>query len=486
MWDGILNWILRRVVNMSSKEIGLDRYDNTSEVSKWTAIYEGRPHWQNLNPGKNDDYVTAELNTGATIASELARLTTIEMESEFTGGDKEEYYNEQYQRVIDNLRSNLEYALAKGGMIMRPYKDNDRVLVDFVQAGEFIPLEFDDTGKLTSVCFVDQIERGGQVYSKLEVHKLHDDGDYTIAHKVYVGNSANFNKGVEVKNLGIVEEWAGLKPEITIPAIVVGGRTLFSYFKPPFANNKNSNSNLGVSVFSKVEGLLERLDRQHSRIIYEYDSTRSLIFTDENYLEMLDDESRRRIEEDPKYVTLNVSRTGSNNDSFYNVYSPEIKDASLYRGINELKRSIELNVGLAYGTLSDVNVVAKTATEVLASKERSYSTVKDIQKALENSLRELVEAIIIIDNIDEAPGREVNVSELTESIEAHQVSFNFDDSIINDRKSKQEKLVTAIDKGYIHPKRFLMQEFGMTEEQALEELEAVKDYRNVSAKNGTL
>lgn len=482
MWDGILNWILRRVVDMRSKDLGIDRYDNTTDVSRWTAIYEGRPSWQVLNPVGRQEYVTSELNAGATIVSELARLTTIEMESTISGGERSEYYNEQYQRVIENLRENVEYALAKGGMVMRPYVDNGRILVEFVQAGEFIPLKFDDTGKMTSVCFVDSIEKNKQVYNKLEIHELHDDGMYTIEHKVYIGSSASLDKGMELKSFGFIEEWRDLAPYTEFSADTIDGNTLFSYFKPPFANNKNSNSNLGVSVFSKIEGLLERLDRQHSRVVYEYESKKPLIIIDRSYIDNLNIEDRERVQNDPKYQVMDSSRSVSSKEASYQVYSPSIEDAPVYRAVNETKRDIELNVGLAYGTLSEVNVVAKTATEVMASKERSYSTVQDVQKSLAKSLRDLVVAMIMMDNANRLLGQEDG---LTESTDDYEVGFKFDDSIINDRKSKQEKLVTAIDKGYLHPKRFLMQEFGMTEEQALAELEDAKDYKKASAKNGT-
>ena len=67
-----------------------------------------------------------------------------------------------------------------------------------------------------------------------------------------------------------------------------------------------------------------------------------------------------------------------------------MRDESFQSGLNKLLKRIEFNCGLAYGTLSDVEIEAKTATEVKQAKQRSYSTVRDIQKALEVSLEHLV------------------------------------------------------------------------------------------------
>ena len=47
--------------------------------------------------------------------------------------------------------------------------------------------------------------------------------------------------------------------------------------------------------------------------------------------------------------------------------------------------------GLAYGTLSNPNQVDRTATEIKASKQRSYTTVSNMQKAWDNGLDGLIE-----------------------------------------------------------------------------------------------
>ena len=50
-------------------------------------------------------------------------------------------------------------------------------------------------------------------------------------------------------------------------------------------------------------------------------------------------------------------------------------------GYNRIVQKIEFNCGLAYGTLSDPQVVDKTAEEIISSKQRSYATVKAIQNS---------------------------------------------------------------------------------------------------------
>lgn len=58
-----------------------------------------------------------------TIPSELARLTTIELK---TNVDNEELEN-VYQRIIKDIRKIVEYGLALGGVILKPYIQNGKM-----------------------------------------------------------------------------------------------------------------------------------------------------------------------------------------------------------------------------------------------------------------------------------------------------------------------------------------------------------------------
>ncbi|MBQ3038200.1 MAG: phage portal protein, partial [Clostridia bacterium] len=103
-------------------------------------------------------------------------------------------------------------------------------------------------------------------------------------------------------------------------------------------------------------------------------------------------------------------------------------------------RSIEFNCGLAYGTLSDNRNVDKTAEEIRASKQRSYSMVCDIQNSLKNALLDLIYAMsVYCDMYSLAPKGECNTS------------FNFDDSIICDRAIEFDERLTLLEKGVLSP-----------------------------------
>ena len=108
-----------------------------NQIELWTRMYENRSPWVN-----NKDVFSA--NLAPAIASELARLVTLEMKSEITGGNDSGYLDEQYKRkVLKSIRRYVEYGCAKGGLVMKPYITQHGIEVQFVQADCFFPISFD-------------------------------------------------------------------------------------------------------------------------------------------------------------------------------------------------------------------------------------------------------------------------------------------------------------------------------------------------------
>ena len=75
-----------------------------NQIELWTKMYENRSPWVN-----NKDVFSA--NLAPAIASELARLVTLEMKSDITGGPAANYLNEQYKKkVLKDIRRYVEYG----------------------------------------------------------------------------------------------------------------------------------------------------------------------------------------------------------------------------------------------------------------------------------------------------------------------------------------------------------------------------------------
>lgn len=414
----------------------------TNAIDLWSMIYENKAPWLNKN--------VKSLNLGATIASEVARMVTIEFKSEIT---KNDYLNEQYQRVLKALRRYVEYGCAKGGLVFKPYIDGNEIAVDYVQADRFYPTQYNSKGEVTAAVFLEQKIEGKKTYTRLEYHELTDKG-YIINNTAYVnetaliGNNSNRDLGKPIA-LNEVDEWASLEPSTTIKNV---NKPLFAYFKMPFANTIDFTSPLGTSIYSRSIDLIKQADEQWGRILWEYEGSELSIDVDVTAFRK-DEHGNFNIPQGKERLYRRIDL--DDNNSKWNVFSPTIRDSAYFNGFNNILKRIEFNCGLSYGTISDPSEVDKTATEIISSKQRMYSTVKDIQGSLENALNDLIYAMSIWAKL-------ANLS-----MDKYEVSYNWDDSIIVDKDTELVSMQADVASGIIRPEIYIMKKYGVTEEEAI-------------------
>ena len=429
----------------------------TEALQKWVLMYA------NQSPWLSEDI--RSLNLAAAVAAELSRAVTIEMVMDVTGSPRADFLKAQMRVVLDSIRTNTEFAAAKGGMVFKPYIKGNALYVDFVQADQFFPVFFDSNGCMTACVFVDQKVNGKNFYTRLESHMMTNTG-YVIRNSAY--KSSTRNSLGNVVPLGEVAEWEDLQPEATITGVK---KPLFAYFKMPFANNIDTTSPLGVAVYSRAVDLMEQADKQWSNLLWEMESGQRALYVDAS-----------AFQRDPKikdgkpqlptlmkrlYRTLQqVNSPSVNEPGFYKEWSPDIRDVSLLNGLDAILRRIEFNCGMSYGVLSNPEAVALTATEVNNSKQRYYVTVTATQKALQIALDDLLYTMDVWTTLGNlAP------------IGTYTATYSFDDSIVADHDTQftQDKEVVGL--GFMSGVEFRMRNYNESEEMARKKLVMVQEER---------
>lgn len=343
----------------------------------WSAMYENRAPWL------SQDIVST--NLAAAVSSEISRLTTLEMLVKISGSKRADFLAEQFEKVHEHLREVVELGAAKGGIILKPYISGKEIVVDFIQADQFFPIAFDSNGNITSCVFVDQHVRGNKYFVRLEQHELKGTS-YTVTNKAYKSDSRD-TLGTEI-SLAEFELWADLEPEATIQNIE---KPLYGYFKYPLANNVDPVSPLGVSCFSRAVKQIQQADVQWSDFIWEFESGRRALFID--VLAFGKDKDGKPVL--PHKRLYRPVETGTAEGDFFEEWSPTLREQNFLHGFDAILKQIEFLCGLAYGTISDPNTIDRTATEIKITKQRSYATVKDAQKALTRALDDLIYAMDI-------------------------------------------------------------------------------------------
>ena len=502
-----------------------------SAIELWSAMYKGQAPWVK-EPNPTDPARVVSLGLPALIASEKARTALLEFKSEITTPTKEvetdnpnykdpepdeygniipsmepktivedkpvsstdraEYLNTQYGKLKKQLRKQLEYGIAKGGLVIKPYLvankvektdkakklkagDTDwQMEFDFIQADAFYPLAFDASGQITEAAFIQTQVEKDVVFRRLEYHKWANN-QVQIVNKAFKsnnnGNQGDMNGldlGHEVP-LSSVSAWKDLKDSVVIKNIQ---KPLFAYFRMPEANTVDTTSPLGVSGYSRATQLIKDADMQYSRLMWEYEAGEMAIDIDRDamsFREGVDGQQHTY----PNHLQARLFRKVDLGESTtYQPFTPSLRDASYTTGLNTILMRIEDVTGLSRGTLSDVTQEARTATEIKILKQRSYQTNADIQQATEDCLKDVVYIM----------NAYCDLYEITKSGE-YDVSFEWDDSIIVDVDTELGKQMTLLQNGLTSKKEVRMWYFGETERQAEEALmniakESMQDMEN--------
>ena len=211
---------------------------------------------------------------------------------------------------------------------------------------------------------------------------------------------------------------------------------------------------LGASVYAPAVDTIHDADEQFGRLLWEYEGGQLAIDVDAAALRPTGDGGFQMDQRSGRLyrgcMTGNVA-----DRTLFNVFAPALRDEAYLRGLDGILKRIEFQCGLAYGTLSDPQNVDKTATEIMASKQRSYSTVKSIQHALQVALDDLLYAMnAYADLYQLAPAG------------SYTAVYNWDDSIVNDPSERKQLFWQYVQAGKFPMQRYLTEFEGYSQEEA--------------------
>lgn len=496
-------------------------------IQDWSLMYMNKAPW--LHEPTNDDPTrVVSLGLPALISSEKARTALLELESEITAPTEQvevpnpdypgtanyaeneegkkiplprslppetiteerpvgntaraEYLESQYKKLKRQLRKQIEYGIAKGGLVIKPYvitdvlMDNDDIQsdieptvsieFDFIQADAFYPLAFNASGNITEAVFVQSKVEKNVIYRRLEYHKW-ENNIVTVINKAYKSTDNSGVTSLEGGDLGeeislkSVPEWKDLDEQAVIKNVT---KPLFAYFKMPEANTIDTSSPLGVSGFSRAINLIKDADMQYSRLLWEYEGGELAIDIDRDALKTITDEqgidhTRPNHLQDRLYRRVDLGEMDT-----YQPFTPSLRDRNYIEGLNAILMRIEDVCGISRGTLSDSADVARTATELKILKQRSFQTNAEIQQAIEETLRDVIYIMNVYATLyDITPDGE------------YEVSFEWDDSILVDIETELEKRLLLMEHGLASKLENRMWYFGETEKQAIDALSKIDE-----------
>lgn len=435
----LLNRIKEALVRLFKNSENISAVSNEMQTAfeVWHDIYMNDSLW--LKNKEDRDIISLRL--ASAISREFSRL--VFSESTIETDEKNPYY-QVVSDFINNLDDKFETALAFGGMMFKPYVLNGKIFIDMIRADSFLPVSYFENS-ITSAVFVSKKTIGRTYYTLLEYHEYNAEmKTHTITNKLcksmnseYIGYECKFNE---------VPEWSELAENIVFRNIE---KPLFSYFRVPSANNVDLDSPLGVSVYADAVELIRQADEQWARIEWEYESK-------ETALDVSADMMRNNSLPQRKNRIYRQYDVDSLDGNFYNIFSPEIRDSSMFSYFNRILQRIEFACGLAYGTLSDPQTVEKTAEEIKTSKQRSYTQVSAIQKNLESAINNLMYAVEVYSYLGKITS------------EKAEITCAWGDSVLEDTEKEFQRRLQMVTAGLLTKEKFIAWYFHCDEKKATE------------------
>ncbi len=453
---GLLNWIKgvwNRLFKKEAQEtFNVDVLLSTKmeqEVKLWEQIYLKNPPWV--------DEKIKTIGFGKVIASETARLATLELEITVDGSARATYLQGEINKFKDKIRTYLEYACAYGGIFLKPSGKG----IDYVLAGNFIPTETDGNDNINAGIFFDFLQKGDKHYTRMEYHRFIESEEqrlYAISNRAYVSEDEN-ELGKPI-NLLDVPEWSVLEPDVFIDGLE---KTLFAYLKMPMANGVDIDSPLGVSIYSDAVEELKDLDIAFSLNSREIEDSEKILLLDDRLMNATGTNLKTRQSdiELPHYVH-NVFGSGA--DEFYKEINPQLNTDTRLTGINNLLSFIGYKCGFSNGYFSfDKARGLKTATQVEAEDKRTIETIADVRTSLKSAIEHLIYAL---DKYADLYG--------LASFGTYEISYYFKDITVSFAEDRQRYYNLAM-AGKFPWKKYYMEYEGYSEDEVDELLKMIAE-----------
>ncbi len=382
MLQKLVNWFKRQVkaiIPQKTIKKALDINLNVDEqmfnyTEQWFNIFSNK-QWDNLD----------SIGLAVTSTNFVSTLVNNELKLETVGGKKAELINNTIQKyIIPNVKEQTQLALVGGQVVIKPYIKNNELAVQFINSSNFLPIEYDSTGTLTSAVFVDEAIQNDKHYIRFEYHKLNQNNTYTVLNYAFEYNKQNQQLGVMI-DLNNVDKWKELLHEQTIENIDF---PLFAVLKTPFANNISVGSCFPISFYANAVDTLKRIDEFYTEYNKEFRKSRKKMFLDSTLIQR---DEKGQVANLPYNELEDYFLINSSDNNLIHEFNPAIREVEYGNGLNKQIRIFEHKVNLSSGTFTfDPKTGNITATQVISDDRTTYNTVKAIQTKFSTGYKQLV------------------------------------------------------------------------------------------------
>lgn len=458
LYDNIASVLAKKNINLVVGSI----YD-MQEI--WKSWYRGNVndfHYYTARVGgKNVQCERKTMNMPKKVCEDITKLlwtekTRIELSNKNATKRLWEVLDSKKNSFTVNFPNFIERALAIGTGVLIEYKDEyNNTVIDYLDGTVFIPYKYTNSyinGGITVSRFIEEVRKKKIYYTHITYHE-YDNGIYRRYHELYkstteteLGKEDNFTD--KFSNIKELEEIETSTPR-------------FQIFKPNIANNFDIDNPMGISVLANSIDRFKSIDMKYDSFDREFKLGKKRILVDPTSMKAsMEADLEGNVHpvqyfdtEDEAYVGINGMEGQPVKDIDFSLRTQEHIDA-----INADLDWLSSNVGLGGNFYKFDGKSAKTATEVISENSDAFRTKEHYSIIVNDVVYDLVKVICEM-----------------EGIKTNKITIVPDDSIIEDKNTKQLRAQQEVTAGLRSKKSYLMNIKGMTEQEAEEELQRINE-----------
>ena len=465
-----MNNVILKYLSSQGYNVSANYYNRIDLWKAWWENYVKDIHeYHDQNGEKRELYKLGMAKRGCEDWASI--LFTERDEITCNNANNQEYLDNEFKRLRFNdlIPDNIETAFWSGtqATILRVRnaieKDgvisaNDKTYTELinVSAEQIIPLRVDN-GNIIDVAFVSDTEINNVKSYYIEIHELKEKG-YVIRNK-YIDEQGN-----ELQNESVVEEYS---THSDVP--------LFSITKPRILNNIEDNNGLGISIYANAIDQLIACDKAFNNYVKDLELGGKKVFYNKKLVKYYtktytNSETGETVTKEipiyPDDITkqqfqlVGDEMDNVNEKPLVQEYNPSLRVNENEEAINLGLNMLAFKMGMGkYYRFENGTVV--TATQYIGENRDLVSNAKKHRNAVNEYVVGIAKAILFI-------GRTLFNEPVTEEDE---INLTDKDGFLVSDEELQDRYRQDYKDGLMSKKKYLMKARGMSEEQALKEIE---------------
>lgn len=399
MFKNVIMWILTNVFKVQTESTKKEIDDNEKYASEYERIDD--INFNSIFSNKLANYVVNDSNIN--IEGENARV---------------EILDKMGQSLWKKAKKMTSMGFGYGGVIVVPYVKGGKIYYNLVPQNRLTIDQTDGDLITGATVLAEKKVIGGSINTKTYLRWTNyqvKNGNITITQQF------SDDKGNKIP---APEFWKNIQEKQVISDV---DRVLFGYIKSP-VNNRKANDNYGVPITYGCDATILEIKETLKQIAREYELKQAFVGADATMFNGKD------------ALPLNglFKKIDSGDDTFFEEFSPAIRDSSYFARLQELYQRLEREIGTSKGILSEVETQNATATEIKRSMYDTFAIVDDMRTNIEKGIEDFMYSANVLANA-------YNLSPDGE----YELGFDWSYGLIEDTDTQWSQLTLAESKGVI-------------------------------------